>query len=432
MIYMQTFHYSKIKRVLQSALQTRYYRNLFHENNIDIANIMDYESFRKIPLTTKEIYRENKYDFIIDSIRNKLDVDLLQKNENNFQIYDAILNECGLNMVITSGSTGVPLEVIHSNSDDHRNYYALNRYRLKNSNVNLTGKYIWLLPMNEKTKQKFYSSECNFLKEKTGIQYFLTNYSDYNLSQLHKIIEAEKPTWMTGSPTAVAIYAKFLFDRNLSHSFQYIELHSEPCLEWQKEIIKRTFGDVFQCVYSSNEINFIAATQSCGHYHIIEDNVFVELIETQNRRSKKVIITALNSFDVPMIRYDIGDLAQEIECDKMETLSLKLTGYRDSDLIMRYDGTLCEPYIIYDSIYFLNKEYGLDIKIYQVKQISIDRFEYHIKEPAIKYDKIKYEVYLEEFLKFSLKTDITVEIKEFTLQTLLENKKYMRFSSMRQ
>ena len=429
---MQKFNLAKIKKVLSAASETDFYSRLFKCNGIDIKEINDYNSFCSIPITTKAEYRENKYDFIHNNIKKRLEIDKLKYCVNDFKTCDRLLGRAGLDMVITSGSTGLPLEVIHSAKDNYRNYISLNHYRRTWSGFNISDKYIWILPMNEKTKRIFYSADIKYLKENNGIQYFLANYEDSNLEELHNLIVSEMPGWITGSPMAVASYAGYLLKHNLFYKFKYIELHSEPCLNWQAKAIKAVLGDQISCVYSSNEINFIAASRECGHLHILEDNVFVELIPSiqQGIQSKKVVVTGLNYFDTPMIRYEIGDLAEEVVCETIKTPALRLTGYRDSDMIYLEDGTICEPYIIYDSIFFLNSEFKVDVEIYQVIQIHFNVFQYKINNAMTKQQQQQFTEFLEEFLCISLKQKVYVKIEKFSNNELKVNSKYKRFATM--
>ena len=429
---MQKCKQQLIKNVLQAAADTDYYKKLFKENGICVDEIKTYDDFIKIPITTKEEYRTNKYDFICNSKKKLLDIEQLKKCAGNFKACDKLLEKGGFNMVITSGSTGIPLEVIHSNKDDYRNYYMLNRYRRKFKEFSITEKYIWLLPMNEKTKCMFFEKENKFLKDEYGIQYFLTNYSDEYMKEMHKLVEEEKPTWITGSPTAVATYAQFLKRNGLSVKFNYIELHSEPCFSWQAAIIEEVFKTNYSIVYSSNEINFIAASCQDGKLHILEDNVFVELLESEQEgvSSQKVVLTGLNYLDTPFIRYEIGDLAKETYCETCKKDAIELTGYRCSDMIYFSDETVCEPYIIYDSIFFMNAALKCDVLRYQVTQSSLGVFEYELDCKINDQLKERMIKFLEDFLSEGLCVKIKVIVNEMSKEKMLKNQKYKRFVAL--
>lgn len=429
---------SKIKKVLKAAANTPYYDKLFKKYNIDIENINTFDDFTNIPITTKNVYKNNTFDFISNTISKDMDKDYLKSISGDYKKIDDYLEKFGLNLVITSGSTGIPLEVIHSEKDDIRNYFALNTYRKKFFNFNIASKYLWILPMNKKTQCMFYDKDLSFINNgDLGIHYFLVNYTDENISRMHKTIVSNSIRWITGSPTAITEYAKFMLKNNLSYPFDYIELHSEPCLEWQEELIQTAFGITPSKIYSSNEINFMAATCNHNEYHILKDNVYIELIDKKfgDLHYKKVIVTGLNYFDTPFIRYDIGDLAESINCvscNMKHDPSISLKGFRDSDMIMCKSGELIEPYIIYDSIFFLEKELNFEIGYYQVVQNSYTEFLFKF-ERFYDWDntiKIIIKDYITKFISEALDFEVDILITSYNLNSSYDYKsKYVRFKS---
>ena len=203
---MQKFNLKKIKRVLAAASETAYYQQLFSRNGIDIETINSYEDFRKIPITTKEEYRNNTMDFLRESIRKTLDEELFGSEYNNYVKCDEILFNAGLNMSVTSGSTGLPLKVIHSQLDDNRNYFILNLYRKKYANLSFEDNYVWILPMNEKTKQYFYDEKTSYLEKPHGIEFFLASFTNEKMIELHNTILRYNIRWLTGAPTVISEY----------------------------------------------------------------------------------------------------------------------------------------------------------------------------------------------------------------------------------
>lgn len=428
---MQRFDLIKIQRVLEAAEETSYYHKLFIQYGVDIKSINSYEDFQKIPITKKEDYRDNMLGFLRESVRERLNEKIFCSEHDDFIKCDEILYEAGLNMVVTSGSTGLPLKVIHSFEDDYRNYFILNLYRRKYANLSFREKYLWIVPMNEKTKQYFYDIKENYLVKPYGIEFFLTSFTRDIIEELHKIIQRYNVKWITGAPTAVTEYGRYLLENNISSELEYIELHSEPLLEWQRDLLQKAFKAKLLCIYSCNEINFIAATCPCGHYHVLQDNVFLELIKAdEHPLAYKVVVTGLNYFDTPMIRYEIGDLAREIQCDAQKELAIELLGYRASDFIRLKNGENCEPYVIYDSIFFLNEHFQLNICYYQVIQRSYSSFDYLFEIIMSRKQIAECIKFLEDFLYSALKIEVKVNVVvKKTLQKDAE-KKYKRFYSL--
>lgn len=432
---------NKLKKILKAASNTQYYSKIFKDRNIDIDQINNYEDFKQIPITTKKDYKKNTLEFISNSIADKMNKEYLKSIEGNYKLIDEYLEKFGLNLVITSGSTGIPLEVIHSYKDDIRNYFALNMYRRKISDFRVDSKYMWILPMNEKTKSIFYAKSTKYILDKNGgVQYFLVNYKEENLKDMHEVVIKNKIQWITGSPSAVSEYARYLRKNDLHYVFDYIELHSEPCLDWQRELIEDVFKISPNLVYSSNEINFIAGTCDNGSYHILEDNVFVEFIDKRygEKDSKKILITGLNYLDTPLLRYDIGDIAETVECHKCEfsdKAAIKLKGFRDSDMIKCKNGDLLEPYIIYDSVFFLEKRLNFTIGYYQVEQVAYKKFVFKFEELSNWKEETRKiaKRFLQEFMMNALGFKVSISLIECERHEGYNNNaeaKYKRFKSL--
>jgi phenylacetate-coenzyme A ligase PaaK-like adenylate-forming protein len=428
------FPAKKLKNVFCAAMNTDYYSEHFKTNIISEVNFETYDDFKNIPITTKSDYRENCWQMVNKTIISKLDLEYIKENRNDFKLIDSYLEKHKLTLTITSGSTGEPLEVIRSVSDEHRNYLALNKYRHANHNFSINEPYVWLLPMNQMTQAYFYNIENPYIINRNGFDYFLANYHEQEFRKLYSLIKKHNIRWMTGSPSCIYEFAKFLQKYNYSYNFSYIELHSEPSLCIQLKKINSIFNVIPACVYSSNEVLFIAATCSYGNYHILNDNVFLELIEVEGCRSNKVILTALNNINCPIIRYEIGDLAKYSDsiCD-CGKISLQLTGYRDSDLI-RIGNNIFEPYIIYDSIFFLERSFEIDVGYYWVEQTSLLRFLY-IFSNEVKWKEMKFTIaeYISNFLcsAFCMKVEVEIQFcNKKKMEFERKRKKYKRFTAL--
>ena len=87
-------------------------------------------------------------------------------------------------------------------------------------------------------------------------------------------------------------------------------------LESQAELFKKSFGAVTYCSYSSEENARIAVQcEPNGLYHINSEQVLVEILDDSNGLCPRgvpgrVVLTAFYSTAQPLIRYEIGDLAE--------------------------------------------------------------------------------------------------------------------------
>jgi phenylacetate-CoA ligase len=82
-----------------------------------------------------------------------------------------------------------------------------------------------------------------------------------------------------------------------------------------RELCARAWGVPLVDLYSAQEIGYIALQcPRAEHYHVQAENVLVEILDERNApcapgQVGRVVLTNLNNFARPMIRYEIGDYA---------------------------------------------------------------------------------------------------------------------------
>ena len=93
--------------------------------------------------------------------------------------------------------------------------------------------------------------------------------------------------------------------------------------------------------YGSREVSQIAMECKHSNMHISSENQIVELAENNSLKEKKlknIIITNLNNFCMPFIRYEIGDVAESLEdidclCKRKHKSILGLSGRSNENII---------------------------------------------------------------------------------------------------
>lgn len=114
-----------------------------------------------------------------------------------------------------------------------------------------------------------------------------------------------------------------------------------------------TFGADVSDIYSSQEAGNIAiqCAQS-GLYHVMAENLIVEILSEDGSAaapgsSGRVVITDLNNFATPLIRYDIGDYAEagpSCSCGRGLPTLKRILG-RERNLILMPDGSRHWPLV---------------------------------------------------------------------------------------
>lgn len=361
-----------IKKILKVSLASQYYSKIYQKNNINLDLINTYNDFRSIPILTKSELNENKFDMITNESK-KIHKDTYLAFGDDFEKKKIYLEKNDFYLKITSGSTGIPVEIFKSKFDLQREYLGLNYFRKKINKTFPKGKYIWIWPANKYIRKYFYDNpEMRVYKDgKYGYKYMLDEYSIQSFKILSDFIISEKIEWITAPPSMLYYYAKYLVESNTCVRFKYIECHSEKLYDFQLNLIQTVFGTKPISVYSSNEIQFMGISCTCNSMHIIPQNVFIELLPNPNG-SKKVVATSLSCMNLPIIRYDLCDIGDFIDstkcCCNIKTPIIQLKEYRNNDFLITQNGKKYEPFILTDLVIFIKTKFSLEINEYVIYQ----------------------------------------------------------------
>lgn len=419
---------NKIKQTLEAASKTDYYSEVFERAGINPAKVNSYSTFAKIPILTKSLYRQHLYRLLAPPLQALIDRDVYEGLGTDYNARKTYLIKRGLYVRITSGSTGEPLEVIKSKRDIKRDYLSLHYYRSRLLGSPLAGEFVWIWPVNSYTRRHFYNDKDSlfYTVNKHGYQYMIAELSDTSFEGMFDFMIGRKIRWITASPSMLAYFARYLLNHGLElPDIMYIECHSEGIVPWQRDLIHQAFGLDPVSIYSSNEIQFMAMTCRQGNCHVLANNVFIELID-DGLGVKEVVATTLNNFDVPLLRYKLGDCAvwavdQKCDCPLGKYPIVSLHGFRTNDLLLSSNGTRYEAFIVADSVFLASRKLGIEIGEYRVRQQSYDHFIYYMDGGIID-DRSKVEqlrVFLASYLREVLKYECTVDIH--TLASMTRN-----------
>ncbi|MDQ0361530.1 hypothetical protein [Breznakia pachnodae] len=407
---------------LHFASKTKYYMKLFQENEIIINKINTYEEFKKIPITNKMDYLENKLDFIREGMLNEKQYDNLTKDFSNYAEKDEILKLSSLNILITSGSTGIPLEVIRSDTDIFNNYRELNIYRRKHKNIIDLSNHVWVLPESiVARKYVFNSEEPIFQYTKYGYIACIDCLNPETYSNFIDFCEINKITAIISWPSFLEGLCDYISDfskmKETVECINYFEVNSEYLSNYQREKIEKEIGTKILNVYSGNESNFIGVSINDDLFHLLDKNVFLELIPNANGRYETVI-TNLNSPDSSLIRYNLGDLAEWIDSNSRfkekdgYPFLFKLVGCRENDHLLSKKNEKYEFNIVNDLIHFFQNKNQIFFGRYKVIQLTYENFIFKFSNTlTIAYSE-ELKTYLEENLKKILGYDVYFVVKK--------------------
>jgi phenylacetate-CoA ligase len=125
----------------------------------------------------------------------------------------------------------------------------------------------------------------------------------------------KRPDYLSCSPVVAAQLAHRAMERQLKLPIKIILSKSERVTPRQRAICKQAFGAKINDRYSCEEVGWIAMQcHEHDHLHVLNASVLVEIVDEVGRACApgevgRVLLTSLHSFAMPLIRYEVGDLA---------------------------------------------------------------------------------------------------------------------------
>ena len=132
----------------------------------------------------------------------------------------------------------------------------------------------------------------------------------------------EKPDYLKCSPFVAAELAQSALDTKVQLPIWHILSQFERVTPRQRALCQQAFGARIIDRYSCEEVGWMA--MQCpkhDHLHVMNASVYIEIVDEQGAacppgKMGRVLVTSLHSYAMPIIRYDIGDLAEWGEpCD---------------------------------------------------------------------------------------------------------------------
>jgi len=299
----------KLKNLVEYAYHNvNYYRKLFNHIGITPFDIQTVGDIQKIPITNREDIRGAPFVEVVSKVVKM----------NRYIRYT------------TSGTTNEPIDVFLSKNEEtlqgmfYLRMLFANGYNRKDRLVILTHPQFVLKKKKKAIFQHLGIFEIKYIS-------IFQNPKEY-LEDLLRI----KPTIIRGYAPIIKSIALEMQNKNIKEIRpRLIFCTAEFLSKDDRDFISSVFEAEVIDYYSSTECGLIAwECRKHEGYHINCDNAIVELIN-DNRKALpgergEVIVTTLNSYTMPFIRYKIGDIAtlSSTFCSCNRTLPLIKTIYK--------------------------------------------------------------------------------------------------------
>jgi phenylacetate-CoA ligase len=204
------------------------------------------------------------------------------------------------------------------------------------------------------------------------------------LDALKEHLQLLRPQVIVALPSYVAALAAARVDLS-SYGVEAITTNSEQSLPQERRQYERQFGMPVRDEYSSVELEQIAFECSHGRYHVFEDNVYVETIDTDERGVGAIVGTSLCATHMPMIRYNQGDLGvlatRPCPCGAHTRALEHIHGRRNASFVTR-DGRVVPSASILGIVDDFLVRSGSGVETYRLYQTSVDELTlYHTGSP---------------------------------------------------
>lgn len=317
-------------------------------------------SWEELPIIEKDTILHS--DYIIAN-------DYLVKDYN-----DELIN------LFTSGSTGHCLNVKWDKADANRSLSKLWFLRYFKFGVLPHDKYCYFFNSSLANVNNGYINKFD---------YALGIYSGLLVGEeianvYMKMIEFS-PKWLLIQPSIASLlcFAKEKYGLPEFPNLVYIELVGEMHSLEQASRISKIFNCPTRSQYGTYEVFSIAYECSAHMLHVDTNNVYVEIVSEEGKvladgEEGDVIVTSLNNYAMPFIRYNTGDKGRmwrkfKCVCGKREAV-LQLSSGRSSDMIIMSNGNKLTAYTFFRIFMDVNSFIDNAVYQYQVEQIDINEF----------------------------------------------------------
>lgn len=377
------------KLLIHAYENSSYYNEKFKNEKVDVYAKDILNEFEKIKLITKEDLIENKQAIIT-------------KGHHRF-------------IAKTSGTSGQRLVFPKNEKWDSHNRASIARgYSWHGANFLDLKIYFWGFKFNliGRVKTRFYDFLAN------RIRIFTFNERDLKFALKNR----EKIKIIEGYSSLINRIAEYSIDHKINFpNLKLVKATSETIQKNYIKNVKKAFNLNLVSEYGSAEAGIIAFSCNKNKMHINMESVYIERINDE------AVITNLNSYSFPIIKYKQGDSIGKIdycECDLPFPIIDTVIGRIGQDV---HGKNSTYPSLLFYNI-FKNVNNTCNTSIgYYIEQHEKGVLQVYIKGEETEFQKTKEHVQ-REFEKYCAK-DMDVVIKIYKSNSTVMNEKTVDFKS---
>lgn len=308
---LKAYQLAELRALIRHAYENvPYYRRIFDERALTPIDIKTLDDLQKLPITTKSDVSENPDRFLPRGIEKS-----------------------NLRLETTGGSTNTPMPLYHDPKTVfiRENAFVIRQwswagYRRGDRIVEIRGSFV---PKNGSSGD---STWWGYDPADNKLMLSAFDMSEVNLPKYVEKIRAFSPEYISATPSSLRLLVGFLArNPNSCIRVRSVFCESETLPSWLRRLTEDELGCRIYAGYGMTER--VADAIECDHhegYHLNMEYGILELVDeeqnpiTEPGRTGKVIGTGLDTYYMPLIRYETDDLASyspnSCSCGRQSTL----------------------------------------------------------------------------------------------------------------
>lgn len=277
-----------------------HYRRFFVENQMLPSDVEGVQDITKLPLLAK------------DDVRKSL----------HFDLFAVGMDRKRLHRIATSGSTGTPFTT-YADWDqlDIRFATTLRAQQMTGWRFGDRQMRLWHQNLGLRKSEELRERLNAWISRRTFIPAF--ELDEEKIRGLVHLIEKERPVLIDGYAESFNYLSQAIAENSLQHSPRAIMTSAQILTRKTREDIESKFRAKVFDKYGSREFSGIAYECDFHNGHHIQWESYIVEILKDGKPAKpgeigEVVVTDLNNYSVPLIRYRIGDLAEAVEPGRCE------------------------------------------------------------------------------------------------------------------
>ncbi len=286
---LRTIQFAELSKLINHAYSTTvYYNKVFKELGITPNDIKSFEDYAKLPLLTKDILQENLEDLC----------------SSKFPKESRTLNSSG-------GTTGKPAQ-FYQDSQVAKELEA--HFLLMLSLAGWTPDDM-VVSLWGNPRELLSSSTPKHIKPWLSGMVTLNayRYDTKSMEMWVKVFKRYKRVLLYGYSTVITDFAKYCMKNNITLPIFAVMTTAEILEPNQRESIEKAFSCKVFDQYGAREMPGVASECEHGNMHLYTSAAYAEFLPVEDSNTtleqQKIILTSLNNYTMPMLRYEIGDLA---------------------------------------------------------------------------------------------------------------------------